>query len=175
MDANYFSEFLTNLESSRFRDLPGARAAAHIPVTRALVNRMTADAIKDSKAPVRAIDITPRAGDQFDALITLTWPLVPPLNVRFVVEQQPQFPASPLLVLRWSFLGGLGALASRFLGSFKQLPEGVRLEDDRLVLDIPALAGRTPAWKALQYVRMLELHTVDDQMIVDLELGVSAS
>ena len=75
-------------------------------------------------------------------------------------------------MLRWSFLGGLGALASRFLGSLKQLPEGVRLEGDRLVLDIAALAARTPAGQVLHYLKTLELHTVDDHMILDLELGV---
>jgi hypothetical protein len=175
MDAADLSELLANLQSSGFRDLPGGRVSAHIPLTRALLNRVAADAIKGSKAPVRAVDIVPHAGDRFDALVTLTWPLVPPLKATFTIEQQPQFPASPLLVLRWSFLGGLGTFASRFLGSLKQLPEGVRLEDDRLVLGIPAMAGRTPAGEVLCYLKTLELHTVDDQMVVDLELGVPAA
>lgn len=172
MDAGYFSALLTNLQASGFRDVPGGRVSAHIPVTRALLNRVVADAIKGSAAPVRSIDIVPRAGDEFDALVTLTWPLVPTLKVTFRIEQQPRFPASPLLILRWSFLGGLGAFASRFVGSLKQLPDGVRLEDDRLVLDIAAMAGRTPAGEVLRYLKTLELHTVDDHAIVDLELGV---
>jgi hypothetical protein len=173
MDAAYFSELLANLQASGFRDLPGARVTAHVPLTRALLNRLVGDAIGDSRTPVRAVDIAPRAGDRFDALVTLTWPLVPPLKVTFEVEQQPQFPASPLLVLRWSFLGGLGVFASRFLGSLASLPEGVRLQDDRLVLDIPALVGRTPAGQVLSYLKTLEVHTVDDHMVVDVELGVS--
>jgi hypothetical protein len=175
MDAAYFSALLASLQASGFRDVPGGRVSAHIPLTRALLNRLAADAIKGSTAPVRAIDIVPRAGDQFDALVTLTWPLVPTLKATFRIEQQPRFPASPFLILRWSFLGGLGTFASRFLGSLKQLPAGVRLEDDRLVLDIAAMAGRTPAGEVLRYLKTLELHTIDDQAIVDFELGAPSA
>jgi hypothetical protein len=175
MDAAYFSELLANLRSSGFRDLPGGLVSAHLPVTRALLNHVVGDAIKGTNAPVKAIDIVPRAGDRFDAMVTLTWPLVPPLKVTFTIEQQPRFPASPQLVLRWSFLGAVGAFASRFLGSLKQLPEGVRVTDDHLVLDIPVLAGRTPAGEVLRYLKTLELHTIDDRVIVDVELGVPES
>jgi hypothetical protein len=175
MDAAYLSELVANLQTSGFRDLPGAHVSLHVPLTRALLNRLVADAMNGSKAPVRAIDIVPRAGDRFDALVTLTWPLVPTLKVTFEVDQQPQFPASPVLALRWSFLGGLGLIAARFLRSLEQLPEGVRLQDDRLVLDIPALAARTPAGPALNYLTTLELHTVDDRMVVDIEFGVPES
>jgi hypothetical protein len=172
MDAAYFSSLLAYLQSSGFHDLPGARVSARIPVARALLNRLVADALARSSAPVRAIEIVPRPGDRFEALVTLSWPLVPPLKVTFAIEQQPQFPASPVLVIRWSFLGGLGALALRFIGSLQKLPEGVHLHDDRLVLDIPALAARTPAGQGLRYLKALELHTADDQMVVDLELAV---
>jgi hypothetical protein len=175
MDAGYFSELVANLQASGFRDLPGARVSLHVPLTRGLLNRLIADAMNGSKAPVRAIDIVPRAGDRFEALVTLTWPLVPPLTVTFEVDRQPQFPASPLLVLRWSFLGGLGLFASRFLGSVGRLPDGVHLQHDRLVVDIAVLAGPTPAGPVLNYLKTLELHTVDDRMVVDIELAVPES
>jgi hypothetical protein len=175
MDAAYFSDLMAGLRASGFRDLPGARVSAHIPLTRALLNRMVAGALTGSSTPVRAVDITPLPGDRFDALVTLSWPLVPPLKVTFTIEQQPLFPASPVLVLRWSFLGGLGLLASRFIGSLGSLPEGVRLQNDRLLLDIPALTARTPARQVLPSLKALELHTADDHLVVELELGVSRS
>jgi hypothetical protein len=94
------------------------------------------------------------------------------LTATFTIDQQPSFPASPLLVLRWSFLGGLGAIASRLIAAFDRLPHGVRLDADRLVLDIRALAARSPAATAIGYVTALELHTLDDRAVIDLELAI---
>ena len=66
---------------------------------------------------------------------------MPPLTVHVAVDQQPRFPASPFLVLRWSFLAGLGAIASKFVGALeRKLPPGIRLDGDRIVVDIAAIA-----------------------------------
>jgi hypothetical protein len=116
------------------------------------------------------VDIRPRAGDCFDVLISVTWPFVPTIKVGFVIERQPQFPSSPALVLRWSLLGAVGALASRFIASLDRLPAGVRLDGDRLLVDISQLAERASAASWLPYVRSLELHTVDDRFVIDFEL-----
>jgi hypothetical protein len=120
------------------------------------------------------VDIRPRAGDSFDVLITVSWPFVPAIKVSFTIERQPEFPASPVLVLRWSLLGGVGALASRFIASLDRLPAGVKLDGDRLLLDLPRLAERAAAAAWLSYVRSLELHTVDDRFVLDLELEIGA-
>ena len=172
MDAS-LSELAAQLQSSGFRDIAGARVSARLPVSSSLITRLVAQARVGSTAPVRAVDVRPKPGDQFDLVLTLTWPFVPPLTAVFIVEQQPQFPRAPVLVLRWSLLGAVGALASRVINAFDKLPPGVRLEPDRVLLDIPALAGRGPAGSVLPYVRRLELHTADDQAILDIELGVS--
>jgi hypothetical protein len=123
---------------------------------------------------VRDVDIQPRAGDAFDVLVTVSWPFVPAIKVSFAIERQPQFPASPVLVLRWSLFGPVGAFASRFIASLDRLPAGVRLDGDRLLLDIPQLAERTAAASWLPYLRSLELHTVEDRFVLDLELEIDA-
>ena len=69
---------LKDLESSGYHDLAGTRASARIPVSRALVNRVVADALRGSSAPIRHIDVQPRSGDRFDITIAVTWPFVPP-------------------------------------------------------------------------------------------------
>lgn len=125
-------------------------------------------------AHVRDVDIQPRAGDSFDVLITVSWPFVPVIKVSLAIERQPQFPASPVLVLRWSLLGAVGALASRFVASLDRLPDGVRLDGDRLLLDIGRLAEGAAAASWLPYVRSLELHTVDDRFVLDFELAIGA-
>ena len=153
-------------------DLAGSHVSARIPVSRALLNGLVAEALAGRRIPVRSVDIQPRAGDRFDAVVTMSWPLVPALTVSFVVERQPSFPASPQLVLRYSFLGAIGAFASHLVGAFDRLPDGVRLDADRLLLDIPALAAGSPPAMMMRYVKALELHTLDDRAVIDLELAI---
>jgi hypothetical protein len=166
------AKLLADLQASGLRDIAGSRVSARVPVSRALLNRFAAQALAGTAAPVRDVDIRPRTGDQIDVVVTLTWRFVPALKVAVAIVQQPQFPSSPVLVLRWSLLGAVGALVSRVMTSLDALPAGARLEGDRLLLDIPTLAARTPAASALPYVRVLELHTLDDRLVIDAELEV---
>lgn len=171
MDA-FTSQLLAHLQSTAFRDIAGSRVTARIPVSGSLVKMLVAHALEGATGPVREFDIRPHEGDRFDVLVTLSWPFVPPLKVVATVEQQPQFPASPVLVLRWSLLGALGLLAARVIASLGKLPAGVRLDGDRLALDIPALAAGGPAVTVLPYVKALELHTIDDHVVLDVELEI---
>jgi len=133
---------------------------------------VVSSALGETSSHVRDVDIRPRAGDAFDVLITVSWPFVPTIKVGFAIERQPQFPASPVLVLRWSLFGGVGAFASRFVASLDRLPAGVRLDGDRLLLDIPRLAEKASGASWLPYVRSLELHTVEDRFVIDAELEI---
>ena len=123
----------------------------------------TLPALTDSGAPVQSIDVQPRAGDQLDVVIKVTWPFVPALTARLTIEQQPVFPESPRLTLRWSFLGAVGALGSRFVSSLVRLPDGIHLDADRVVLDIPAAAAHSPASELLPYVQRLD-STLDNRL-----------
>jgi hypothetical protein len=158
----------------QFADFAGAQGTARIPVSRAALNRLIADALAGRTLPVKSIDIRPRPGDRFEAVVAVGWPFVPALTVSFAIERQPCFPASPLLVLRWSFLGAVGALASRVVASLGRLPAGVALDGDRLILDLPALAARSPAAALVGYVKTLELHTIEDRAVIDVELAIPA-
>jgi hypothetical protein len=168
----FASQLLTQLQSSAFRDIAGSRLSARIPVSRSLVNELVAQALERTTTPVRQVDVQPREGDRLDATVRVSLPFAPPLKVAIVVDRQPQFPESPVLVLRWSLLGGLGAIASRLLGAGDRLPPGIRLDGDRLELDIPALAARSPVAPMLSWVKTLELHTAADQLLLVVELEV---
>jgi hypothetical protein len=171
MDA-YASELLAYLQSSAFRDVAGSRVAARVPVSRSLLNRIAARALEGTKTPIRTVDIQPRAGDRLDVVVTVTWPFVPPLKIAVTIERQPEFPAAPVLVLRWSLFGGLGAIAARFISGLDRLPPGIRLDGERLLVDIPALAAGSPASLVIPYVTALALHTLDDRAVVDLEAAI---
>jgi hypothetical protein len=168
------SELLAHLQSSAFADLAGTRVSASVPVSRALINQLVARALQTRQPPppVRQIAIRLHEGDNLDAIVTVTLPFVPPLKVAIAIERQPQFPSSPVLVLRWSLLGGLGQLVSRIVGPHQKLPPGVQLDGDRILVDIPAAAAGTPAAPLLSYVRALEVHSVQDRLVVMMDLEV---
>jgi hypothetical protein len=171
MHANVI-ELLDSLQSTGFRDLAGSRASARIPVSRSLVNRVVAQMLQETSTPVREVDVRPHDGDEFDLVITLSWPFVPRLRVGVIVARQPELPASPVLVFRWSLLGVVGILASRVIASLDRLPAGIRLDGDRLMLDVAVLAARGPAATLLPYLNKLELHTFDDRIVLDVDLEI---
>jgi hypothetical protein len=167
------ADLIGDLQRTGFRDLAGAHVAATVPIAPALLNQLVADALPRG-AVVRRVEVRPRSDDLFDVTVALTWSLVPPLTITLAVERQPEFRDSPILVLRWSLAAGLGAIASQFVGAINhRLPRGVRLDGDRVLLDIPVLAEGTAAAPVLPYVTALRLHARDGRAIVHVELGVA--
>ena len=170
------ARLLAQLQASEFQDLAGSRVSARVPVSGALLNQIIGDALRTTSAPVRSVRVRPLAGERFEAAVTTAMPFVPALTVHVGIEQQPRLPDSPYLVLRWSFLGGLGTFASRFVGALdRKLPPGIRLDGDRIVIDIATMVRRAgPAGRIdwMRYLTLLEIHTADDRAIVDVEAMV---
>jgi hypothetical protein len=166
------SDLLGHLQQSSFRDLAGARVSARIPVARSLVNALVARALAGSSAPVKTVDVQPQEGDRLNVTVAVSWPFVPALTIGVTIERQPAFPESPILVLHWSLLGGLGAIASKFVSALDRLPPGIRLDGQFIVLDIPVLAAGSPAAAALRYVRKMEMHTTEGRVVLEVDLEV---
>lgn len=143
-----------------------------IPVARSLVNAAIAQALKGRSVPVKSVDVQPHDGDRMDVIVAVTWPFVPALTVGVTIERQPAFPASPILVLHWSLLGAVGALASRFLKGFDRLPPGIRLEGEFVVLDLPVLVAGSPIAAALPFVKSLQIHTIEGRVVLEADFEV---
>ncbi|HEY3042706.1 MAG TPA: hypothetical protein VGJ39_01700 [Vicinamibacterales bacterium] len=171
--APFWSDLFGSLQSSAFHDVAGTRMSARVPISRNLLNRLVRSTVAASPH-VRDVDIRPHAGDAFDVLITLSWPFVPAIKVAVIIERQPQFPASPAVVLRWSLFGAAGVIASRFIAWLDRLPAGARLDGDRLVLDIRRLAEGTTAASVLPYIRSLAFHTIDDRVVVEVDMEIES-
>jgi hypothetical protein len=169
------AQIVAQLQASGFQDVAGTRVSARVPVSGALLNTIIADALRGKPGPVRSVLVRPLAGERFEVTVTTSIAFVPTLTAHVVVEEQPRLPASPFLVLRWSFLG-LGAIVSRFVGFFEsRMPPGVRLDGDRIVIDVAAIARRSAPPGAIDwvgYLTLLELHTVDDRVVIDIEAAV---
>jgi hypothetical protein len=172
MDA---TQLFAHLRATAFQDVAGSHISARVPIARMLLNRVVADALKGKQALVRAVEVQPLPDDRFELTVTTSMPFVPALKVTVVVAQQPRFPESPVMVLRWSLFGGFAAIASRFTDSLQdKLPAGVRLDGDCVVLDIPVMAEHAAAdgVQLLLLFRRLELHTVADRAVIDVDIAV---
>ena len=163
-----------SLVSSGFRDLAGAHVSARIPISQSLVNAMVADALRGATTMrIHRVDVQPRAGDRFDVTVETTWPLFPRITAVVAVEQQPRFPESPILVLRWSLPGPLGSLIARSVTTVSQLAPGVRVDGEHLLVDIEAVARRfEQATAILPFVTFLELHTVEGAVVIEVVMAV---
>lgn len=164
------------LQTSGFQDVAGTRVSARLPISSALLNQGIDEALRGTSSPVQSVRVRPAAGDRFEAVVTTSMPFVPALTVHIAVDRQPTLPDFPFLVFRWSFLGGLGAFASRFVGALeRKLPPGIRLDGDLIVLELRTLAtrlGPPGAVDWLRYLLRLEVHTDGDRTVIDIEAAI---
>jgi hypothetical protein len=169
------SELLASLQRSSFKDVAGSRASMRIPVARPLLNTVVARALQGSSAPVKSVDVQPHDHDALDVIVEVKWPFVPALTVGITIQHQPRFPEAPVLVLHWSLLGGVGAIAARFIKGLDRLPPGIKLEGEFIVLDLPVLAAGSPAAVVLPYVKNLQVHTVEGRLVLEADLEIPES
>jgi len=107
------------------------------------------------------------------AHVTLRGPkFIPPVTVGINVEEQPRFPDAPVLVLRWSLpkLGFLGNMAAPFVSQLTSLPPGVRIEGERVLVDVAEMLRARGLGETVRYVRRLDVGTRVGQILVRFEL-----
>jgi len=157
------------------RDIAGARMSGEIPVGNAFVNRMIAERL-GAQSPVTAVRVEAREGDQLVAEVVPRARLMPTLRIAARIEQQPDFPNDPRLVLRWSMPGAgpLALFAAPALAFFKALPPGFRADGDRIIVDVAALLASHGLREAVDHIRALKIHTQPGGFVLRFELGVSA-
>ena len=157
------------------KELSGATVDAEIPLTTALINRKIAEYLARSDGKVSAAAVEPRPGNLLIVNVRLQSSLVPPLAVHLEIAGQPEWPASPVLVLRWSLAGGLGMLAraaSPVLSMFSVLPQGVRVDGDLIGIDIAEVLRSKDAGWLIPLVQRLRLQTSDAGVKVAVRLGL---
>ena len=60
MDA---TDLFAHLRSTAFQDLAGSHLSARVPIARALLNRIVADALAGKQTPVRSVNVQPLPDD----------------------------------------------------------------------------------------------------------------
>ena len=142
------------------REIAGSTLAGEIPISDALVNRMLAEKLAQH-AQIGSLRIQAQPNDSIGIQVVPRARLVPPMNIVARIERQPEFPDNPLLLLRWSMpaAGPLALFAAPMLSYFKAMPPGIRMDGDRVAVDLRELLRSRGLDDALAFVRKLEVHT----------------
>jgi hypothetical protein len=148
-----------------FPDIRGAQAAITLPISERLLNEILAETIPRS-APVTDLHVTPEADDRFVVRFRVgSSPLLPRLKLVLAIEAQPDLPALPILVLRLETTG-LMMLAGPVLRLLNALPAGIAVKDDRIHVDLRALADRRGVAPYLDYLDQLRVNTVSGSVVL---------
>ncbi len=170
MDERFERLFLRQVASG-FEDLHGAEASVTLPVSERLLNELVSEAMP-RPAPVRELHVRPQAGDRFAVRVRIgSSPLFPAFNISLSIERQPELPGSPVLVLRME-TSGLLSLAGPALRFLDALPPGIRVEHDRIYVDLSTLLEARRLSASLAYVEQLQVHTIDGAVVVSIRAAV---
>lgn len=168
---DHLFELFQHLRAQRFRELAGARVCATVPLSERLVNDLIATSLPPN-GPVRSVAIRPEAEDRFSVRIVPRAALIPGLTLQLAVERQPQLPGSAVLTLRMLTLGGLFGLASGVIAGM--FPPGLRLDGERIHVDLRTIAEQRGAGEALEYISGLRVHTEPGRVVLLVDAGVDA-
>jgi hypothetical protein len=151
------------------RALAGGWVSGEVPLTAELINGAIAARLAASRAPVAAVTVEPCAGDAFVARVRLRLAFVPTISVRADIVQQPRFPDSPVLTLRWAVagLGPLARLASPALKLLGVLPRGIRVDGDGgAAIDLAEILRSHGDEELLPLLRELHVSTTEGRVVV---------
>jgi hypothetical protein len=161
---------LEQLRATGFADVRGARLSLSIPISERLLNEVVVAAIPAS-APVRDVTVTPGPANRIQVRGRMAkLGFLPPMTVTLEIEQQPALPDTPL-ALRVRSFPGLTSMAGSLL-SPSTLPRGVRLDGDRLLVDVRQLLERAGYAELLPLIERMHVASEEGRLIVDLDARV---
>lgn len=162
-------DILRQLRSSGFRDISGSRFTATVPLSESLVNQLIASSLPPN-APVRSVVLQAEAGDRLSVRVSPKAALIPALTLELAIDEQPQLPGSAVLVLRMATLSGLFGLASGAITGM--LPPGVRLDGERIRVDLRTIAHERGLGDVIDYLTQLHVRTEQGRIVLHVEAAV---
>lgn len=165
MTETWWSALLREQQASGFADFTGADGTVVVPVSDRLITRILAGRIPAS-APVREVVVRALANNLVEARVRLAKPaILPAITIRLLIARQPQLPDSPVLVLN-VVSQGLAAVAGPVMRFLDMLPTWIRMDGDRLFVDLRALLAQHGAAAVLDYLSDLQLTTTEGRFVI---------
>ena len=163
---------LAQQQASGFADLTGAQVTATVPVKERLINQVIAANLPPDGA-LRHAELQAHPGERLTLRVALARPsFLPPFSVNLQIERQAQLPDSPVIVLRIVGAGGLMAMAGSMAGLAGGLPPGMRLDGDRIHVDLRAMLRARGAATFLDLVEELYVTTGEGTVMLALRARV---
>jgi hypothetical protein len=158
-------QILSQQQAAGFAGLAGSEMAATIRFSDQLLNQLIA-AFLPAQQPLRSVSVRSRSGNRLDVTLRLKTPaFAPPIPIALSVERQPAFPDDPVVVLRVAGLtGGVLHFVGGVLGRFAGLPPGIRLDGERLLVDLRVLAQQRRQAALLAHVQQLTITTEEGRV-----------
>jgi hypothetical protein len=151
----------------------GAHFGGEIPFTDVFINRLIAERLA-GHAQIAAVRVQAEEGDTVGVQIVPRARLLPAMRIVARIERQPEFPQHPFLLLRWSMpaAGPLAMFAAPIVSYFKAMPPGIRMDADRIAVDVGELLRSRGFEDLLGFIRRLTVHTRPGAFVAQMEMGV---
>jgi hypothetical protein len=164
------TRILEQLRASRFADVKGSRLSLAIPIGERLLNDIVAASLPPS-LPVRDLTIRPRPANIIQVKARVAkFDFLPPVTVTLEIDQQPRLPDVPL-GLRLRSFPGLTSIAGSVLPPDK-LPPGVRLDGERLFVDLRELLDRAGYGDLVPLIERVHVASEDGRLLVEVDARV---
>jgi len=166
-----FLALFAEQERQGFADLAGSEGQAAIRVSERLLNTIIAEQLRGS-ASIRELHVSPRAGNRFGVRLVLAKSFLPAISLDVAIDKQPSLPGDPVLALTLSGMGGLLRFAGPAAGFLNVLPPGVRMEGDRVFVDIRAVLAPHGLTSVLDYLQEVRMTTEEGRLVVSFRVCV---
>jgi hypothetical protein len=167
-----FLALFAEQERQGFVDLAGSEGQAAIRVSERLLNTIIAEQLRGWWS-IREVRVSPRAGDTFGVRLVVAKPsFIPPISLGVSIDKQPALPEDPVLALTLSGVGGLLRFAGPAAAFMNVLPPGVRMEGERVFVDIRAALAPHGLMAVLNYVESVRLTTEEGFLVVSFKVRV---
>jgi len=168
-----FQTLIEREQAAGFRGLAGSEVYATIKLSAELINGAI-EALTPSTSAVRQLTVQPRAGNAIDVRVEVSQPVVPTINVTAVIDRQPQLPDDPVLVLRLTGGASMVRFLAPAIANMNVLPPGVRLDAERLFVDLRAQLQQLGQESFLAFVQEMEVAAIDGIVVVLVHAAVKA-
>lgn len=167
-----FLKLFAGQERTGFPDLAGSEGQGAIRLSERLLNAIITEQVSGS-ASIRELHVSPRAGDRLGVRLKLAKPsFLPPITLEVIIDKQPSLPDDPVLALTLSGLGGLLRFAGPAAGFLNALPPGVRMEGERVFVDIRAVLAPHGLTTLLDDVQEVRVTTEEGRLVVSFNVRV---
>jgi hypothetical protein len=164
-----FLNLFADQERHGFPDLAGSEGQGTIRVSERLLNVIIGEQLRGS-ASIKEVHVTPRPADKFGVRLVVAKPsFLPPISLEVTIDKQPALPEDAVLAMTLSGLGGLLRFAGPAAAFMNVLPPGVRMEGERVFVDIRALLAARGLASALDYVQAVRVTTEAGRLLVSFQ------